>query len=113
MPSLPFEVFEKLDGSLIIVFHHRRRWWATTKGEFNSDQARWAQAQLEHSDLSALTSGSTYLFEAVHPGNRIIVRYDQPALVLLAAYNQDGRELEYEHPHPADQRITIRYRDVL
>jgi RNA ligase len=42
-PALPFETFEKLDGSLIILFHHRGRWLTATKGSFNSPQARWAQ----------------------------------------------------------------------
>ena len=44
-------------------------------------------------DLSPLTLGTTYLFEAVYPENRIVVRYQEPALVMLAAYDADGREL--------------------
>lgn len=96
VPELPFEAFEKLDGSLIIVFHHGGGWRAATKGSFRSDQAAWAQARLDAADLSPLRPGATYLFEAVYPENRIVVRYDDPALVMLAAYAEDGRELAYD-----------------
>jgi RNA ligase len=95
VPDLPFEAFEKLDGSLIIAFHHAGRWRAATKGAFDSDQALWAQARLNAADLSALEPGSTYLFEAVYPENRIVVHYPEPALVMLAAYDGYGRELTH------------------
>jgi RNA ligase len=95
IPDLPFEAFEKLDGSLIIIFHHAGRWRAVTKGAFDSAQARWAQARLDIADLSALQPGDTYLAEATYPENRIVVRYDEASLVLLAAYAEDGMELDY------------------
>ena len=44
--------------------------------------------------------GTTYLAEAVYPENRIVIRYAEAALVMLAAYAKDGRELpreEIEH----------------
>ena len=96
LPDLPFETGEKLDGSLIIIFHHAGRWRTATKGAFESAQALWAQARLDGHDLSALVPGTTYLAEAVYPENRIVVRYDEPALVLLAAYAEDGEELSPE-----------------
>jgi RNA ligase len=95
VPDLPFEAFEKLDGSLIIVFEHAGRWWTATKGAFDSEQAVWAQARLDALDLSPLTPGTTYLFEAIYPENRIVVRYVEPALVMLGAYDSAGRELTY------------------
>lgn len=96
VPDLPFEAFEKLDGSLIIAFHHAGRWRAATKGAFDSEQAAWAQTRLDAAELSPLAPGTTYLLEAVYPENRIVVRYPEPALVMLAAYDGDGRELTYD-----------------
>ena len=96
VPDLPFEAYEKLDGSLIIAFHHDGRWQTATKGAFDSEQAVWAQARLDAADLSALVPGTTYLFEAVYPENRIVVRYPDAALVMLAAYDANGRELTYD-----------------
>jgi RNA ligase len=90
----PFEIFEKADGSLIIVFHYDGRWRAASKGSFTSEQAQWAQDQLAACDLSTLDPGLTYLAEAIYPGNRIVVDYrDREDLVLLAAYRPaDGTE---------------------
>ncbi len=93
--DLAFEAYEKLDGRLIIVFHHDGRWQAATNGAFDSAQAVWAQAWLYSVDLSAVTPGTTYLFEAATPENRIVVRYDEPALIMLAAFTPDGRELSF------------------
>lgn len=105
-PDLPFESFEKLDGSLIIIHHLDDRWLAATKGNFDSDQARWAQARLDASDLSTLLPGATYLAEAVYPENRLVVRYEQSDLMLLAAYDQDGEELDYRALQATGQAVN-------
>lgn len=95
IPSLPFEVFEKLDGSLIVIFWHNGQWKTATKGSLNSDQAQWAAKYMATCDLGPLEPGTTYLAEAIYPENRIVIRYDYAGLVLLAAYGEDG----YEVPH--------------
>lgn len=99
IPDLPFEIHNKIDGSLIILFWHNGGWRTATKGSFNSEQAKWAMEWLrnlkptEHSPgLSNLAPGTTYLFEAVYPENRIVVTYDFSGLVLLGGYHADGRE---------------------
>ena len=93
LPALPFEVFTKLDGSLIVIWNHSGRWCASTKGSFRSDQAKWAQALLDRSDLSSLDVGVTYLAEYIGPSNRIVVRYPDDRLIPLAAYDAEGWEL--------------------
>ncbi|MFI5880889.1 RNA ligase [Streptomyces sp. NPDC051554] len=94
LPAEPFEIFEKADGSLIIVFCYDGRWHAASKGSFISEQAQWAQAVLDTADLSVLDAELTYLAEAIYPANRIVVDYGQrEELVLLAAYRPaDGTE---------------------
>jgi RNA ligase len=94
LPAEPFEIFEKADGSLIIVFHYDGAWHAASKGSFISEQAQWAQHLLDRSDLSRLDPGLTYLAEAIYPANRIVVDYGQRQdLVLLAAFRPaDGTE---------------------
>ena len=54
-----------------------------------------AESRLNALDTSALRPGTTYLFEAIYPENRIVVRYTDPALVLLAAFDAVGLELAY------------------
>ena len=94
IPDLPFEAFEKLDGSLIIIHYWQHQWRAVTKGAFDSAQAHWAEHRLAQQNLTALLPGTTYLAEATYPENRIVIAYAEPALVLLAAYRADGLELE-------------------
>ena len=108
IPDLPFEAFEKLDGSLVIVFHHRGRWRCATKGSLASDQAKWAERWLACRDLSALKPGTTYLAEAVYPANRVVVRYDEEGLFLLGAYAGDGRELAYDELHAVGWPVVRR-----
>ncbi|MFI0977372.1 RNA ligase [Streptomyces sp. NPDC021093] len=94
LPDEPFEVYDKVDGSLGIVFHHSGRWHVASKGSFISEQATWARRFLATKDDSGLVPGTTYLAEILYPENRIVVNYgDRRDLVLLAAYGPDGAEV--------------------
>lgn len=94
LPDEPFKVYDKVDGSLGIVFHYAGRWHVASKGSFTSEQAMWAQAWITTSNTSLLTPGVTYLAEIIYPENRIVVDYgDRKDLVLLGAYDSSGREI--------------------
>lgn len=94
LPDEPFEVYDKIDGSLAIVHYYAGQWRAASKGSFTSEQALWAQAWLDCHDTNALWPESTYLAEIVYPSNRIVVDYgDREDLVLLGAFNRDGFEI--------------------
>lgn len=98
LPDEPFEVYDKVDGSLGIVFHYDGQWRAASKGSFASEQAAWAQAWLDTHNTGSLKPGTTYLAEIIYPDNRIVVNYgDREDLVLLGAYDEDGRELRLDH----------------
>ncbi|MFK0257852.1 RNA ligase [Streptomyces sp. NPDC090445] len=94
LPDEPFEVYEKVDGSLAVVFHYAGAWRVASKGSFISTQAVWAQRRLDGRDTSGLVPGTTYLAEILYPQNRIVVDYgDRRDLVLLAAFGADGTEV--------------------
>ncbi|MFD9301514.1 RNA ligase [Streptomyces sp. NPDC060048] len=94
LPDEPFEVYDKVDGSLGVLFHYAGKWRAASKGSFTSTQATWAQRRLDRRDTSALVPGTTYLAEILYPQNRIVVDYgERRDLVLLAAYAADGAEV--------------------
>ncbi|WP_327726377.1 T4 RnlA family RNA ligase [Streptomyces sp. NBC_00487] len=94
LPDEPFEVYDKVDGSLAVVFHYAGRWRVASKGSFVSVQATWAQRLLDGKDTSGLVPGVTYLAEILYPENRIVVDYgDRRDIVLLAAFAQDGTEV--------------------
>jgi RNA ligase len=98
LPDEPFEVYDKVDGSLGIVFHYDGRWHVASKGSFTSEQAQWAQRWLDEGDTFLLTPGVTYLAEIVYPENRIVVDYGgRQDLVLLAAYDVHGQEIRLSY----------------
>ncbi len=47
-------------------------------------------------DLQLLEKGTTFLLEYCGPDNRIVIGYPTPRLYLLAAYGEDGVELDYD-----------------
>lgn len=92
IPDLPFETFEKVDGSLIIIYWHAGQWNTATKGSFKSEQAIAAREFLTLNVRNLLWPGVTYLAEYVGPSNRIVVSYSRHELVLLGAYFPNGEE---------------------
>jgi len=86
LPSGPIEVYEKMDGSLIVMFFLNGKPIFATKGTFTSEQATKAQAifRLKYKDLS-LDQDYTYCFEVIYPENRIIVNYESEEDIFLIA----------------------------
>ena len=98
IPNENFEVYEKMDGSLGIIFHYEGDWLIATRGSFTSEQAIKGKEMLDKLNKSALIPGYTYLAEIIYPENRIVVDYgDEEKLVVLGAYNNEtGKEVEVE-----------------
>ncbi len=80
------EVYEKLDGSLGILYWIGDQPCVATRGSFISEQAEHATALLRTRYQHVRFDPSvTYLFEIIYPANRIVVDYgDRDDLVLLA-----------------------------
>jgi len=98
IPSEPFDVFDKADGSLGILYWHDGEPRIATRGSFVSDQSKVATAMLHEQYRDAidqLQPSLTYLFEIIYPENRIVVDYgDRRELVLLGAVDTaTGEEL--------------------
>ena len=97
--SLPFSIFEKMDGSLIIVFYYapKMEWIVASRGSFISEQSMEARKMLNASVYDKLLKDSTYLFEIIYPENRIVVDYgNKRELVLLCVITtESGLELFY------------------
>ena len=83
---LPCEVTEKMDGSLLIVFHFGGAFHFATRGSFTSEQAaKGCEIFWENHSVSELDPNITYLFEVLYPGNRIVVDYGETESVVLLA----------------------------
>jgi T4 RnlA family RNA ligase len=97
LPAGVPEIYEKLDGSLIILFYYQGQWEVASRGSFASDQAKMARVLLadRQADLDKLDRAYTYLLEIIYPSNRIVVDYGaaQRLVLLAAVHTQTGAEL--------------------
>jgi hypothetical protein len=82
-PTPDFDVYEKMDGSLGILFYYEGEWVLATRGSFTSDQAVKGFEMLQKYDYQKLHKDYTYLFEIIYNDNRIVVKYPYEDLVLL------------------------------
>lgn len=122
LPDGDFEVTEKLDGSLGILYWIPQTTdsraapympFIATRGSFDSEQARLANhilwETLGAGCMDGLNGnlpfhrGRTYLFEIIGPSNRIVVRYPEDTLRLITIIdNETGRDLPWEPQVPFD-----------
>lgn len=110
IPLEPFEIFEKMDGSLLLARLWRGMLLVATRGSFTSEQA--VEGQKIIMDYAGapdfFNPHVTYLFEVIYPENRIVVNYGgMRDVVLLGAYGMyTGEEI------PLDKLDGIPFRRV-
>ena len=98
IPHEHYEVFEKMDGSLGILFNYENEWIMATRGSFTSPQAIKGKEILDKKyDISALRKDNTLLFEIIYPENRIVVDYgkEEKLVVLGGFHTKTGDEIPY------------------
>jgi RNA ligase len=90
IPNEDYVVYEKMDGSLGILFNYENEWILATRGSFTSPQAIKGKEILNKYDISPLRKDNTYLFEIIYPENRIVVDYgNEEKLVVLGAIHTE------------------------
>lgn len=94
-----FCVQSKEDGSLVLLYHFQGEWHANTRGSFATDLMQfqnftWRDGICKALNIKTLSDLNgvlddhyTYVCEFVSPWNKIVRRYDQPALYLLTAFS--------------------------
>ncbi|HWZ05111.1 MAG TPA: T4 RnlA family RNA ligase [Mucilaginibacter sp.] len=98
IPTGAFEVYEKVDGSMGILYWLDNIPHIATRGSFISQQALHATKILNTGyghTFDKLNKNVTYIFEIIYPGNKIVVDYgDKDDLILLAVIdNSTGLDL--------------------
>ena len=85
-PTGPFEVYEKLDGSCIIMGFYEGKPFFCTRGSFVSHQSIKAE-EIYYSKYGnlELDHAYTYCFEIIYPKNKIVVDYGQTTDLFLFA----------------------------
>jgi hypothetical protein len=104
-----FIVEEKLDGSLVLLFHFDGHWHVTTRGSFAQEKLQqdsdltWKEGILRAMGLKnlddlnnyRLEKGYTYVCEFVSPWNKVVRQYKEPKLYLLSAF-RGNKEMPYD-----------------
>jgi T4 RnlA family RNA ligase len=96
VPNEPFTAYEKMDGSLGILYHVDGVPYIATRGSFTSPQAERATEIYRRKYRKVKVDQSmTYLFEIIYPENQIVVNYGNTEdLILLAVIETEtGDEL--------------------
>ena len=105
-PTEQFDVYEKMDGSLGILFNYKGEWVLATRGSFTSDQSVKGTELLQKYDYQRLNPDYTYLFEIIYPENRIVCTYDFEDLVLLGMiHTESGDEVNIHSGNDEDVRF--------
>ena len=85
----PYEVTEKMDGWLGVLYRHEEIYKVATRGSFTSEGAAWATGRIQDYDLTGLPDDVTLCFEIITPEQQIILDYgDERRLVILGAFNR-------------------------
>ena len=112
IPNLPFEVFEKLDGSLGIAFYYKDELVFASRGSFTSEQAIKGRELLnKYNHEYGMYPGYTYLFEIIYPGNRIVVNYeDMEELIVIGVIETiSGKECKFKEMTSEGFKIVEKY----
>ena len=88
-----FVVYEKIDGSLGILYWIGDKPYITTKGSWTSEQGKHATELIQKkymNQLRSLDRSKTYLFEIVYPEDKHIVDYeDFDGIVLIGVIDTE------------------------
>jgi RNA ligase len=92
LPNEPYQVYEKLDGSLAIAFYHNGRWRMTTRGSFANDYVSYAERWLADFPFP---KEHTVMFEVVIPNDAMSrpVKHDPGLYYLGSVHTESGMDL--------------------
>ena len=89
-----YEVYEKIDGSLVIMFYYENNPIFYTRGSFISEQSvRGEEIFRRMYNHISTNKECTYCFEVIYPKNKIVVNYgDLESLFLISITNTSSGE---------------------
>lgn len=117
LPNEPFEIFDKVDGSLGILYWYNDEPFIATRGSFDSEQAIFATNLLREKYKDAipyLYGCITYLFEIVYPENRIVVDYQglKDIILIGGIETQTGKDISLSELNCPHFRAAFTYEGI-
>lgn len=115
IPNESFDVYEKMDGQLGLLFWYEDQWIFASRGSFTSMYAERAWQLLQKYDYRRLPHDITYIFEIIFKEGRIVCRYDYEDLILLGAIHiptGDEIDIHDEFKNLAGFTIVKRYEGI-
>lgn len=96
------KVYSKLDGSLCCLWYYNNSWQSSTSGSCDASGPIGTQDMTFHelitkavepfkSYIDKFSINCTYIFELISPYNKIVCKYDELKLVLLAIRVRSGQ----------------------
>ena len=115
LPDCSFKIYEKVDGSMAVLYWVDDKPYLASQRSFTSPNAQKATEILynKYSHLfNTLNKDATYIFEAIYPNTRVVVNYDnREDLILLGIIdNKTGDDLPIKNAgFPVTQDYTSEY----
>lgn len=104
-----FYCTEKIDGSLIIVYHYNDKWMVSTRNSFDQDSIYIKEFHEMFNKWDKLNKNYTYLFEIVGPQVKVVIDYP-PSIYLIGARNKEtGFELMGSFLETKAQDLDVKY----
>ena len=101
-------VLEKIDGSLVKLYHHHGKWVFATRATCDARSAMvnpyttfydviMKSYNVQEIPFDRLDKDCTYMFELVSPMTQVVIRHQATALYYLAARNNmTGEEIDFD-----------------
>lgn len=104
----PWKQYEKMDGSLGILYEVNGDHRIATRGTFHGKQADWATKRFSEvrGEFNPL-GGQTYLFEIIYPENRVVVDYGKTEDLVLLDVLDTETGLSVDRDHWPDHNFTV------
>jgi RNA ligase len=95
--NMPYKVYEKLDGSLGILFNYNGEWLFSSRGSFTSEQAiKGFELIKSNENLDLFNPNNTYCCEIIYPQNKIVVSYGDMAKCIFTAVIETATVKEFD-----------------
>lgn len=113
VPNEEFDVFEKVDGSLIITFWYDNKWMCASTGSFTSDYVVKANELLQNYPTFQLLPNLTYCFELLWTEHIIVIKPEKDDLILIGALNTDtGEDVDIHNDYYSNFNVVKKYNGI-